>query len=111
MNVSVEKMDSDEGDTMDTSRKRKREVPVSPDPSPDRSSPLKRIQNQTMDMLHDAEDEKTNSQDELDEDDSSTEGEPIDSKLGGRSAWFMNREIGGQNRPRVTQVSCYGSGN
>lgn len=96
--------------------KRKRQLPISPDTTPDRSSPLKRLKLPSLDIFADSEGGRIDSEDELiDSEKECCEGKPrpinpVQSNLRGRLGWSLRRELGGFSRPRVAQRLYHGGG-
>lgn len=97
-------------------KKRKRQLPISPDTTPDRSSPLKRLKLSSLDIFADSEGGRIDSEDELnDSEKECCEGKPrpinpAQSNLRGRLGWSLSRELGGFCRPRVAQRLYHGGG-
>lgn len=97
-------------------KKRKRQLPISPDTTPDRSSPLKRLKLPSLDIFADSEGGRIDSEDELnDSEKECCEGKPrpinpAQSNLRGRLGWSLSRELGGFYRPRVAQRLYHGGG-
>lgn len=97
-------------------KKRKRQLPISPDTTPDRSSPLKRLKLPPLDIFADSEGGRIDSEDELnDSGKECCEGKPrpinpVQSNLRGRLGWSLSRELGGFCRSRVAQRLYHGGG-
>ena len=97
-------------------KKRKRQLPISPDTTPDRSSPLKRLKLPSLDIFADSEGGRIDSEDELnDSEKECCEAKPrpinpAQSNLRGRLGWSLSRELGGFCRPRVAQRLYHGGG-
>lgn len=97
-------------------KKRKRQIPISPDTTPDRSSPLKRLKLPSLDIFADSEGGRIDSEDELNDSEKKyCEGKPraispVQSNLRGRLGWSLSREIGGFSRPRLAQRLYHGGG-
>lgn len=96
-------------------KKRKRQLPISPDTTPDRSSPLKRLKLPSLDIFADSEGGRIDSEDELNGSEEYCEGKPrvinpVLSNLRGRLGWSLSREIGGFSRPRLSQSLYHGGG-
>lgn len=97
-------------------KKRKRQLPISPDTTPDRSSPLKRLKLSSLDIFADSEGGRIDSEDGLnDSGKECCEGEPrpinpVQLNLPGRLGWSLSRELGGFCRSRVAQRLYHGGG-
>lgn len=97
-------------------KKRKRHLPISPDTTPDRSSPLKRLKLPSLDISADSEGGRIVSEDELNDSEKEyCKGKPrainpVQSNLRGRLGWSLSREIGGFSRPRLAQRLYHGGG-
>lgn len=97
-------------------KKRKRHLPISPDTTPDRSSPLKRLKLPSTDIFADNEGGRLDSEDELNDSEKEYCGgkpraiNPVRSNLRGRLGWSLSREIGGFSRPRLAQRLYHGGG-
>lgn len=97
-------------------KKRKRQLPISPDTTPDRSSPLKRLKLPSLDIFAGSEGGRIDSEDELNDSGKECfEGKPrpvnpAQSNLRGRLGWSLSRELGGFCRPRAAQRLYHGGG-
>lgn len=97
-------------------KKRKRQLPISPDTTPDRSSPLKRLKLPSLDIFAGSEGGRIDSEDELNDSEKECfEGKPrpvnpAQSNLRGRLGWNLSRELGGFCRPRAAQRLYHGGG-
>lgn len=111
----------DENDDVEGNlEKRKRKTPATPDTIPDHSSPLKRIKNQSLETLDDAQDETMDSDVGLTDEDSGKETgfhrrkplviDPVESRLYGQVGWNLRRETGQIDRPRLARDTSYGVG-
>lgn len=98
------------------SKKRKRQLPISPDTTPERSSPLKRLKLTSLDIFADSEGGRIDSDDELNDSEKEHSGDkpreinPVQSNARGRLGWSLSREIGGFSRPRLAQTLYHGGG-
>lgn len=99
-------------------KKRKRHFLVTPDTTPEASSPLKRILKQSLDTLDDIGGGRTASEEELVDADSEQElcrkkpraTDRVKTNVRGRLEWSLSREIGGFNRPRRARDLYHGVG-
>ncbi|MCJ1467740.1 hypothetical protein MMC07_006365 [Pseudocyphellaria aurata] len=111
--------ENDEFEVERASKKRKRDIPPSPDTSPVQSSPLKRKQTPSITILDDPEDETILSDVDSIDGDSGKETafharkpgaiKPIQSRCNGRMGWNLRRDTGRIDRPRVARDVSYGS--
>lgn len=117
---TVKLLNNDDDESEEISKKRKRRLPISPETTPDRSSPLKRIRRESLASLDETDGVNTESETELYDRDSEmgrkmlwgeiSSIEPILSKLDGRHGWALSRELGGIDRLRGAQYAYYGDG-
>lgn len=97
-------------------KKRKRQHPISPDTTPDRSSPLKRLKLPSSDIFAGIEGGRIDSEDELNDSEKECSGgkprpiNPVQSNLRGRLGWSLSRELGGFCQPRGAQRLYHGGG-
>ena len=97
-----------------TSRRRKRRIPDSPDVTPDRSSPLKRLRNQSLDIAEDGDSDSETTESREDPEDPlqrysrqrKSISPIIKSKFRGAQGIHLQREIGIHNR--TSETWCLG---
>ena len=110
--------DGDEDEFLDISQKRKRYQPISPEPTPDLSSPLKRIRSQSLEILedeaiYDKSFQTSNGADDGYSEDRAQDRRPtwnhLESRHFGPSGMAFRRELGEIHRIRRSRCPLNGN--